>query len=814
VAVIGALAVAAGLLISQPATAQDGDVLIHTDFSSGTTEGWFARGDVTLEVTPDEHLLIDGRTDTWTGAAHDITEHVQVGARYELSLRARLPEGSDPALLRTTVQRDAGGQSSYDSVVWNREVTDAAWTDLTGTYATAGAADALHFYIESDASLTPILIDDFTMTRLADPDIEDLPELKDVLADHFVFGAAVENPEVVGKPSELLAKHFGQLTVGNQMKPDAIQPQEGVFDFSRADQIVEFAEAEGMQIWGHTLLWHNQTAPWWFEDQNGQPLTNSPEHQQLMIDRLEAHIGAIADHYGDRVWAWDVVNEVVDPGEADGLRHSRWYEIFDGPDYIAHAFRIAREAFPDDVKLFINDYNTEFPDKRQAMYDLVESMLADGVPIEGVGHQAHVSLDRPVGLLADTIDAFAALPVLQTVTELDVSISRSQSESLPTTPPERLIEQGWYYKELFDMLREKSDLLESVTVWGLYDAVSWLRTWPIDRPHEAPLIFDDYLQAKPAYWGIVDPDRLEPIPELPPAPRIDVPRAATPPEIDGEVDDVWSEAVTVTTETHVEGSADGAKADVSLLWTDGALYALLDVADPVLDESSPNVWEQDSIELFVNPGNTKHGAYGPRDGQYRVSYTGLESLNVGAEAGELTSATVVTATGYRVEMRVALPDDHEVGAVIGFDAQVNDATGGVRTAAHTWHDASGGSWQSTRGWGEAALVEAPAEPTCAVDFLVWGVWPGGFVAGIELTSTADEPVDGWELTWSFTGEEQVRNGWNAEFTQVGQSVTASAPPYNTTITPNRKVHMGFVGTNAPADALPAFALNGAACAAG
>ncbi|MQM26476.1 endo-1,4-beta-xylanase [Glycomyces albidus] len=496
------------------ATAAHADeLLLATDFSSGTTEGWYARGPVALSVNAEGSLLVEGRTATWNGAAIDITAHIEVGVRYQLRVLLRLPSGSDAADLRTTVQRDAAGSTAYESVKWNTAVTPDAWTEFTGTYSVSQAADQLQFYVESDSSLTPVLVDNFTLTRIEEPEIQDLVPLKDFLECDFPIGCAVEPLEVVGRPAELLAKHFAQVTTGNQMKPDAIQPTEGVFDFTRADQIVAFAEANGMRVYGHTLLWHNQTPAWWFDDADGNPLQNTPEHQALILDRFEAHVTAIAEHYGRRVWAWDVVNEVVDPEQTDGLRRSRWYEIFGGGAYIGEVFKIARRVLPRRVKLFINDYNTEFPDKREAMFNLVQDLKRKRVPVDGVGHQAHVDYKRDPQLLGDTIDAFKRLRVLQAVTELDVSVSDYMEESLPSTPPERLIAQGWYYKELFEVLRERAHLLESVTMWGLYDAVSWLRSWPVSRPHEAPLFFDDRLQAKPAYWGVVDPSRLEPAPE-------------------------------------------------------------------------------------------------------------------------------------------------------------------------------------------------------------------------------------------------------------------------------------------------------------
>ncbi|HEX2143998.1 MAG TPA: endo-1,4-beta-xylanase, partial [Glycomyces sp.] len=505
--------VPAGFVTLAASPAHADDLLLATDFASGTTEGWAGRGAATDAIDPEQRLLITGRTATWNGAAIDITAHIEVGVRYELKVFLRLPAGEAAADLRTTVQRDTAGTSNYDGVKWNTAVTDAAWVEFTGTYSITQAADQLQFYVESDSSLTPILLDTFTLTRIAEPEIQDLVPLKDFLADYFTTGCAVLPAETVGKPAELLTKHFAQLTVGNHLKPDAIQPTEGVFDFSEADQIVAFAEAHGMKIWGHTLVWHNQTPDWWFLDQNGEPLQNTRAHQRFLLRRLETHVNAIADHYGKRLWAWDVVNEVVDPEQPDGLRRSRWYEVFGGGRYIGEAFKIARRAFPRQVKLFINDYNTEFPDKREAMYNLVQDLKCDRIPVDGIGHQAHVDYKRPVALLGESIDLFKKLGVLQAVTELDVSVSDHMEESLPATPPGRLVAQGWYYKELFEVLRERADDLESVTMWGLYDAISWLRTWPVSRPHEAPLFFDDRLQAKSAYWGVVDPTKLEPMPE-------------------------------------------------------------------------------------------------------------------------------------------------------------------------------------------------------------------------------------------------------------------------------------------------------------
>ncbi|WP_335986973.1 endo-1,4-beta-xylanase [Glycomyces sp. MUSA5-2] len=712
----------AALAFAPPAAAQD-DVVYASDFEDGTVGDWAPRGPVTLAVE-DGALLTTGRSADWHGPSVDLTGVIAPGGVYEIAVSVRFADGSAGDALTATVQRETADGTSYDSVVYQAPA-GGDWTVLSGEYSIASPATALTFYIESPTVDASYWIDDFTVTELEPPGIEpDIPSLKDVLADDFRIGAAVDPRDITGDSGQLLSKHFSQITAENHMKPDAIQPTEGEFTFSAADELVDYAEANGMEIYGHTFLWHTSQVPeWWFEypeghPNAGEPLGNSDEDRQIMIDRLEAHIGALAAHYGDRVQAWDVVNEVISDNNAEVYRHSRWYEIFDGPEYVYEAFRIAREQFDavgaTDVKLFINDYGTENPGKRDNLYNLVADMLDAGVPVDGVGHQTHINLNTSITQIEDSLLKFADLGVLQAVTELDVAIGApGPDEEFPQLEA-RLIQQGHYFRDLFAMYREHADLLESVTVWGLHDGRSWLRSET--RPLESPLLFTDALQSKWAYWGIVDPSVLPEIPdeEEPEYARVQVPLADTAPAIDGERDAVWDGASTVATEVVIEGTADGATADVSLLWDEAGLYALFEVTDPSLDEASANPWEQDSVEVFLNPGNTKEGGYGPADGQYRVSFTNAVSVGGnGPDAGELTSAAAVTDTGYVVEVAVAMaPEQAAIGTEHGLELQVNDGTDGARTAVHTWYDPTGLSWNTNANWGIAEFVEdveAPGE---------------------------------------------------------------------------------------------------------
>ena len=534
-----ALVVAGALAgpLAAPARALSPAVVLTGDFETDL-DGWGPRGtDVSTTATTSDgprgarSLLVQGRAEWWDGAAVPVTDTFEPGTTYTIGLWLKLPtSGAAPADLRVSVQRDVDGVASYDTVATVTGVT-GQWQQVVATY-TPGPFDTATLYVESTSSLTDFMVDDVLVTGVRyTPDLS-LPSVAEAVADSFPFGIAVEPQDTLGGRGELLAHHAVQITPGNQMKPDAIQPTEGAFTFGAADGLVDWAVAHDMRVYGHTLLWHQQTPDWFFQ-RDGAALSTSAADQALLRERLRTHVEAIADHYrdtygeygtpGNPVFAFDVVNEVIDESQPDGLRRSEWYRVL-GPSYIADAFRYARAAFGPEVLLFINDYNSEYPDKRAPYLRLVTDLLAQGVPVDGVGHQLHVEVGRSVPMIEDTLEAFEALDVRQAVTELDVSAYRDGGESWVTPPPARLVEQGYYYRDVLAMLERHASSLTSVTVWGLEDSRTWLRSGA------APLLFDGALQAKPAYWGIVDPSRIgtTPTPTVSPSPSVSPSVSASP----------------------------------------------------------------------------------------------------------------------------------------------------------------------------------------------------------------------------------------------------------------------------------------------
>lgn len=334
----------------------------------------------------------------------------------------------------------------------------------------------------------------------------DIPSVYQTLAGYFPIGSAIWSGDLSGPHAELLAKHFNSIVAENAMKMDSLETVEGVFDFRAADALVDFAKDHHLLVRGHTLVWHDQNPPWLFKDSDGTDLQPGPESKALLLRRLNTYVQTVVSHYKGDVYAWDVVNEVIDPSQADGFRHSRWFELT-GTDYIDTAFRAAHESAPH-AKLFINDYDTTDPTKRTLLHNLVRDLKARGVPIDGVGHQMHINMHWPtVEAISETIRMFSALGVDNQITELDVSLYDNSTDSCPAISQDVLIEQGYRYRDLFQTFRDLKGKLSGVTLWGLADDHTWLKTFPISRLN-LPLLFDEHLQAKPAYWGIVDPTRL------------------------------------------------------------------------------------------------------------------------------------------------------------------------------------------------------------------------------------------------------------------------------------------------------------------
>jgi endo-1,4-beta-xylanase len=327
-------------------------------------------------------------------------------------------------------------------------------------------------------------------------EVDSTKGLKDFYKDYFLIGVAVGPNNLVGEQAELIKKHFNSLTAENAMKPGPIHPEENRYAWENADKIVDFAQVNGLKVRGHTLCWHNQTAPWMFKDSEGNQVT-----KEVALARLKDHITRVVSRYKGKIYAWDVLNEAVEDSDTAKLyRETMWYKIC-GEEYIAKVFQWAHEADPDAVLVY-NDYNTENPSKRDRIYKMLKKLLDEGVPVNAVGLQGHWNINDPTEKnLRDAVDKFSSLGLKIQITELDVSIYASSADTAGIGfTPQREQKQIDFYKMAFKVFREKKDVITGVTFWNVSDLHSWR-----DRRNMKvyPLLFDENLKPKKVFGEVV-----------------------------------------------------------------------------------------------------------------------------------------------------------------------------------------------------------------------------------------------------------------------------------------------------------------------
>ena len=353
----------------------------------------------------------------------------------------------------------------------------------------------------------------------------------------FPVGAAIEPLSTTNADRDVLLKHFSSITAENVMKPDTVWPNAPGTSGSTAlpapqpnflpgDTLATFAFNNGIELRGHTLLWHQSAPDWFFAGDVSSPVNYRINVQQ----RLRDYIFAVVQHFPN-VYAWDVVNEVATdaPNPVTPYRtNSPWYIAYsvggqDGSEYVRDAFIFADQARTLanrnslNMKLMLNDYNTELPAKRANVLAIVQDLIDAGIPIDGVGHQFHLQLGADVSQVTAAFTAVEALSstFVNHVTELDVSIYQDPGDcfSLRTIPPcmadygasppaTALSQQATLYRALFTAFDRPS--VTSITTWGIADNHTWLNSFPVTRTNH-PLLFDTVRNPKAAFWAVVDP---------------------------------------------------------------------------------------------------------------------------------------------------------------------------------------------------------------------------------------------------------------------------------------------------------------------
>jgi endo-1,4-beta-xylanase len=294
------------------------------------------------------------------------------------------------------------------------------------------------------------------------------------------FGTALTVSDLgISGETSIAAAQFDMVTPGNEMKWDTTEPSNGSYNFGPGDRIVSFAQSNGMRVRGHNLVWHAQLPSW---------VSSLPLNQ--VQGAMEAHITTEVNHYKGKVYSWDVVNE---PFNEDGtLRQDVFYQAM-GSGYIADALRTARAADPT-ARLYLNDYNIEGENaKSNGLYSLVQSLLSQGVPLDGIGLESHFIVGQVPSSMLANMQRFASLGLDVAVTELDDRIPLPASSA-------NLQQQGSDYGTVVgDCLAVPRCV--GVSQWGVDDGHSWIPgTFP---GYGAATMYDSNYQPKAAYYAAV-----------------------------------------------------------------------------------------------------------------------------------------------------------------------------------------------------------------------------------------------------------------------------------------------------------------------
>lgn len=693
-------------------------------FENQELSGFEARGETeTLTVTDEANhtdngsyaLKVEDRSENWNGPSLRVEQYIEKGQEYNISAWVKLisPDSSQLQLSTQIGSEDAG--ASYNNIQGTTVNKDDGWVQLKGSYRYNGVGDDyVTIYVESsNNSSASFYIDDVRFEPAGTGGVEiekDLTPIKDVYKEDFLIGNAVSQTEFEGKRLELLQQHHNLVTAENAMKPGYAYNDELEFDFAAEDALIDRTLEEGLLMHGHVLVWHQQSEESLHTNENGEPL---PREEALK--NLRTHVKTTVQHFGANVISWDVVNEAMNDNPSNpsdweaSLRQSGWFHAI-GPEYIEESFRAAREALDElgmkDITLYYNDYNDDNQNKAEAIYQMVKDINEnyaaenDGERlIDGIGMQAHYNLNTNPENVRRSMEKFISLGVEIGVTELDITAGSNNELT-----EQEANEQAFLYAQLFQLYKEHSDHISRVTFWGLNDASSW-------RAEQSPLLFDKDLQAKPAYYAVIDPDTF--IEEYEHREEEKEARQGEAlfgtPVIDGKVDQKWDNAPALPIDRY-QMAWQGADGNAKALWDNENLYVLFQVSDSQLDKSSENAYEQDSVEVFLDENNAKTTFYEEDDGQYRVNFDNETTFNPAQIADGFKSATNVSGNGYTVEMKIPFKSiTPEENIKIGFDAQVNDGQDGSRQSVAIWNDLSGGGFQDTSVFGELTLVKAPEQ---------------------------------------------------------------------------------------------------------
>ena len=308
------------------------------------------------------------------------------------------------------------------------------------------------------------------------------------LANPFFVGMAIKASQLTsGSPYDVILKNeFSSISAEYEMKMDQISTASGVYNWTVADKIVAYGNANSINVHGHALVWHN-AVPQWLKDFSGTDAEFAAEVKKYITD--------VVTHYAGKVKSWDVVNEAVD--DSGAMRNTIFLQRM-GPNYVKDCFQWARNAAiaagDASLLLFYNDYATSTNTAKQ-----------DKV-VDGVGFQMHNTYLSPTKAQIQTdLNKAVAKGLKIHVSELDIQVNQFNDISAFTN--ERRLAQKAKYKEMVQIYNALPAANKyALTIWGMRDNESWIPfSTELNHPgNDWPLLYDSNFAVKSSHTGFLE----------------------------------------------------------------------------------------------------------------------------------------------------------------------------------------------------------------------------------------------------------------------------------------------------------------------
>jgi len=527
---------------------------LSTGFEDGT-DGFTGRGAAKVAVASGGRsgncLSVTGRTSTWNGAELNVTDSIVKGATYSISVWVKQTTGSDQKV-KLSANLTVSGQSSYPAIKDETTLKSGVWTKIEGTYEVPESFSKLTFYVEGPSGNFDFLVDDLTITQTTagkEPfNPEGLTSIKDTYSGIFErvgnvlsYNTSWNNGYQMQSDDTMkfVKHHFNSYTLENELKPEQVlsnwsgtisvseakklgyvipdgytESTVGKLNFDSVDKILEIANQYGLQMRGHVMQWHQQTSPRFFHE--GYDANNDIVTKAVMDKRIEFYIRTVMKHVMDKeksltgkagslVYCWDITNEYTH--RTNQPSDTTWVDVYGDmglkPTYVKKAYEVAYDELKQyglqkDITLFYNDYN-EY-DVADEIVELI-NYINEGEEAKicgGIGMQSHITVNYPsLEKYGTAVDKFLATGLQVQVTELDIGIEDGQTEE----------DLANHYSDIMKLLISKQENrdksvnargITGVTVWGLYDAISW-------RKPTSCLLFGESLEdPKPAFYSFLE----------------------------------------------------------------------------------------------------------------------------------------------------------------------------------------------------------------------------------------------------------------------------------------------------------------------